>query len=277
MNIGLITDSTSDLPEDLIGKFNINVIPAIINIGDHSYEDGKGLSREAYYDLLPSLKQSPTTATPSVGSFEATYQNLLSSGAEQILSIHPPSNLSGIFNAARLAAEVFGDRVKVLDSGQLSMGIGFQILAAAETISRGTGIAEVIHLISSIKQRVRVQALLDSLTYLRRSGRVSWAKAVVGGFLNFKPMIDLRFGVLKRIGQTRTRNKGILRLKKNLQEQEPLERLAVLHTNAQNDARKFLEDLNIKFKNPPIIVNVTTVIGTHVGPNGLGWALVPLI
>ena len=277
MNIGLITDSTSDLPEDLIGKFNINVIPAIIKIGDHSYEDGKGLSREAYYDLLPSLKQSPTTATPSVGSFEATYQNLLSSGAEQILSIHPPSNLSGIFNAARLAAEVFGDRVKVLDSGQLSMGIGFQILAAAETISRGTGIAEVIHLISSIKQRVRVQALLDSLTYLRRSGRVSWAKAVVGGFLNFKPMIDLRFGVLKRIGQTRTRNKGILRLKKNLQEQEPLERLAVLHTNAQNDARKFLEDLNIKFKNPPIIVNVTTVIGTHVGPNGLGWALVPLI
>ena len=276
MKIGLVTDSTSDLPEDLIEKFNIKVIPAIINIGDNSYEDGKGLSREAYYDLLPSLKQSPTTATPSVGSFETTYQDLLTSGTEHILSIHPPSSLSGIFNAARLAATVFGDQVKVLDSGQLSLGIGFQILAAAEAISRRTGIAEVIQIISSIKQRVRVLALLDSMTYIRRSGRVSWAKAVVGGLLNLKPLIDLRFGVVKRIGLTRTRDQGILRLKKDLNKKKPLERLAVLHTNAENDARNFLEDLNLKLPSSPLIVNVTTVIGTHVGPSGLGWALVPL-
>ena len=275
MNVGLVTDSTSDLPEDLIEKFNINVIPAIINIGDQSYEDGKMLSREAYYDLLPTLEQPPTTATPSVGRFESTYHNLFSSGMEQILSIHPPSNLSGLFNAARLAAEGFGGRVQVLDSGQLSMGIGFQILAAAEAISKGNGLTEVLQIIAGIRQRVRVQALLDTMLYLRRSGRVSWAKAVVGSLLNLKPMIDLRFGMVKRIGQTRTRNQGILRLKQNLQKQEPLERLAVLHTNAENDAMKFLEDLQLKLPNPPMIVNVTTVIGTHVGPNGLGWALVP--
>ena len=96
MNVGLVTDSTSDLPEDLIEKYNINVIPAIINIGDRSYEDGKMLSREEFYDLLPTLKQPPTTATPSVGRFESTYQTLFSSGMEQILSIHPPSTLSGL-------------------------------------------------------------------------------------------------------------------------------------------------------------------------------------
>ncbi|MFC2064915.1 DegV family protein [Chloroflexota bacterium] len=276
MNVGLVADSTSDLPEDLIEKYNIKVIPAIINIGDQSYEDGKILSRKAFYDLLPTLKQPPTTATPSVGRFESTYQNLFSSGKEYILSFHPPSNLSGLFNAARLAAEGFDDRVQVLDSGQLSMGIGFQVLAAAEAISKGKGLTEVLQIIAGIRQKVRVQALLDTMLYLRRSGRVSWAKAVVGSLLNLKPMIDLRFGMLRRIGQTRTRNQGILRLKQNLQKQEPLERLAVLHTNAENDAMKFLEDLQLKLPNPPIIVNVTTVIGTHVGPNGLGWALVPL-
>ena len=150
------------------------------------------------------------------------------------------------FNAARLAAEGFDGRVQVLDSGQLSMGIGFQVLAAAEAISEGNGLAEVLQIIAGIRQRVRVQALLDTMLYLRRSGRVSWAKAVVGSLLNLKPMIDLRFGMVKRIGQTRTRNQGILRLKQNLQKQEPLERLAVLHTNAENDAMKFLEDLQLK-------------------------------
>ena len=276
MKIGLVTDSTSDIPGELIARYDIKVIPAIINIGSQSYEDGKGLSREEYYDLLPVLKQSPTTSSPSAGIFESTYGDLISNGVEKIISLHPPTHLSGIFNAARLAAESFNEKVHVLDSGQLSMGLGFQVLAAAEAISSKKGIIEVLNLVSNIKDKVRVQALLDSLTYLRRSGRVSWAKAMVGGLLNLKPIIDLRFGVVKRIGQARTRSQGIKRLKDDLHKSSPLERLAVLHTNAENDAHTFLEDLNIKFSSPPLIVNVTTVIGTHVGPNGLGWALVPL-
>ena len=276
MKNGMVTDSTSDIPGELIARYDIKVIPAIINIGSQSYEDGKGLSREEYYDLLPVLKQSPTTSSPSAGIFESTYGDLISNGVEKIISLHPPTHLSGIFNAARLAAESFNEKVHVLDSGQLSMGLGFQVLAAAEAISSKKGIIEVLNLVSNIKDKVRVQALLDSLTYLRRSGRVSWAKAMVGGLLNLKPIIDLRFGVVKRIGQVRTRSQGIKRLKDDLLKRSPLERLAVLHTNAENDAHTFLEDLNIKFSSPPLIVNVTTVIGTHVGPNGLGWALVPL-
>ena len=276
MKNGMVTDSTSDIPGELIARYDIKVIPAIINIGSQSYEDGKGLSREEYYDLLPVLKQSPTTSSPSAGIFESTYGDLISNGVEKIISLHPPTHLSGIFNAARLAAESFKEKVHVLDSGQLSMGLGFQVLAAAEAISSKKGIIEVLNLVSNIKDKVRVQALLDSLTYLRRSGRVSWAKAMVGGLLNLKPIIDLRFGVVKRIGQVRTRSQGIKRLKDDLLKRSPLERLAVLHTNAENDAHTFLEDLNIKFSSPPLIVNVTTVIGTHVGPNGLGWALVPL-
>jgi DegV family protein with EDD domain len=277
MNIGLVTDSTADLPEELVARYDIRVIPAIINIGNRSYEDGKGLSREEYYDLLPKLRHSPTTSSPSVGIFESTYRSLFSSGIKEIISLHPPTNLSGIFNAARLAAESFEGKIHVMDSGQLSMGLGYQVLAAAEAISCKVGINEVLNLVSNIKNKVRVHALLDSLTYLRRSGRVSWATAMVGGLLNLKPLIDLRFGVVKRIGQARTRSQGIMRLKEELLHNAPMERLAVLHTNAENDARTFLEDLKMKFPVPPLIVNVTTVIGTHVGPNGLGWALVPVL
>lgn len=277
MKIGLVTDSTSDIPLDLVHKFSIEVVPAILNIDDASYLDGEGMTREDFYERLPGFKSSPTTAAPSVGSFQERYEKLLSAGAEKILSIHPPEKLSGIFNAARLAAETFGNKVHVLDSGQLSLGLGFQVLAAADAIANNTILVEILDIIDSIQKRVRVLALLDTMEYLRRSGRVSWAKAMVGGLLNIKPVIELRFGVIKRIGQARTRADGVKQLLENFQNWEHIERLAILHTNAEAAARRLLEDLNTKLKEPPLIVNITTVVGTHVGPNGLGIVAIPSV
>ena len=97
----------------------------------------------------------------------------------------------------------------------------------------------------------------------------------MGELLNLKPLIELRFGVVKRIGQARTRAQGIDRLVENIQKWGPLERMAILHTNADSAARQLLEDLNPNLSFPALCVNVTTVIGTHVGPNGLGFAVVP--
>lgn len=276
MKIGLVTDSTSDIPLDLIQKYAIEVVPAILNMEDSSYLDGEGMSREFFYERLPILKKTPTTASPSVGSFQERYEKLIAAGAEKVLSIHPPEKLSGIFNAARLAAESFGNKVQVMDSGQVSLGLGFQVLAAADAIAHNAVLVEILSLIESIQKRVRVLALLDSMEYLRRSGRVSWAKAMVGGLLNIKPVVELRFGVIKRIGQVRTRAEGVKQLFENIQNWQQLERLAILHTNAEAAARKLLDDLNPNLKYPPLIVNITTVVGTHVGPNGLGIAAVPV-
>ncbi|MFH2040650.1 MAG: DegV family protein [Chloroflexota bacterium] len=276
MKIGLVTDSTSDLPGEIIDRHAIEVVPALLNLGKKSYMDGEGMSRKEFYECLPGLTSSPTTSAPSVGSFQLRYEKLLVGGAEIILSIHPPNKLSGIFNAARLAAESFGERVLVLDSGQLSLGLGFQVIAAAEAVAREAVLGEILDLVMSIKQRVRVMALLDTMEYLRKSGRVSWAKAMVGGLLNLKPLIELRFGVVKRIGQARTRAQGIQRLVENIQNWGPIERMAILHTNAEIAARQFLLELNPNLPFPALVVNVTTVIGTHVGPNGLGFAVVPV-
>ena len=276
MKIGLVTDSTSDLPGEIIDRHAIEVVPAILNLGKTSYKDGQGLTREEFYERLPGLSSSPTTSAPSVGNFQERYEKLLAGGAEFILSIHPPDILSGIYNAARIAAESFGERVHVLDSGQLSLGLGFQVIAAAEAVARDAVLGEILELVASVKQRVRVMALLDTMEYLRRSGRVSWAKAMVGGLLNLKPLIELRFGVVKRIGQARTRAQGVQRLFDGINKWGPNERIAILHTNAEIAASQFLEELNLNIPHPAIVVNVTTVIGTHVGPNGLGFAVVPV-
>jgi len=277
MRIGFVTDSTADVPADLAVQHGIEIVPALVNIGDISYSDGIEISRETFYDRLPDLNPPPTTASPSVGSFQERYEKLLRAGADFVVSIHPPTELSGIFNAARLAAEAFDQRVKVLDSGQLSLGLGFQVIMAAEAAAHGAILDEVTALVGSVRQRVRVAALLDTIEYIRRSGRVSWAVAKIGGIFHLQPLIELRYGIIHRLGQVRTRLQGIERLVDALNSWGPLERLAVLHTNAESTARQLLEEVRSKVPNQPLLVNVTTVIGTHVGPNGLGFAAVPIL
>jgi DegV family protein with EDD domain len=276
MKIGIVTDSTADVPAELAGQHGIEIVPALVNIGNNSYTDGVEISREDFYARLPDLNPPPTTSSPSIGSFQERYEKLLRAGANFVISIHPPNELSGIFNAARLAAEAFSQRVKVLDSGQVSLGLGFQVIMAAEAAARGANLGEVTALVDSIRQRVRLAALLDTIEYIHRSGRVSWAVAKIGDILRLQPLIELRFGIVHRLGQVRTRLRGIERLVDELNSWGPLERLAVLHTNAEFAARQLLEEVRSKVIVQPLLVNVTTVIGTHVGPNGLGFSAVPI-
>ena len=276
MKIGLLTDSTSDVPVDLANQYGIEIVPALVNIGSKSYRDGIEISREQFYTRLPELKPPPTTSSPSVGSFQEYYEKMLRAGADFVISIHPPNALSGVFNSARLAAEAFGQRVKVLDSGQTSMGLGFQVILAAEAAAHGAILDEVTALVESVRQRVRVAALLDSIEYIHRSGRVSWAMAKIGGIFHLQPLVELRYGIVHRLGQARTRARGIEHLIDTLNSWGPLERLAVLHTNAEMAARQILEEVKSKVTIQPLLVNVTTVIGIHVGPNGLGFAAVPI-
>jgi DegV family protein with EDD domain len=276
MKIGIVTDSTADVPAELAGQHGIEIVPALVNIGNNSYTDGIEISREDFYARLPDLNPPPTTSSPSIGSFQERYEKLLRAGVDFVISIHPPNELSGIFNAARLAAEAFSQRVKVLDSGQVSLGLGFQVIMAAEAAARGANLGEVTALVDSIRQRVRLAALLDTIEYIHRSGRVSWAVAKIGDILRLQLLIELRFGIVHRLGQARTRLRGIERLVDELNSWGPLERLAVLHTNAEFAARQLLEEVKSKVIVQPLLVNVTTVIGTHVGPNGLGFSAVPI-
>jgi DegV family protein with EDD domain len=274
MDISIVTDSTADIPPDLIENYQIMVIPNLIMIDGVSLKDGTEISRQEFYDRLPWLDPPPTTATASSGTYYETYERLIRQGARYILSIHPAARLSGILNAASSAAQTFGEKVHVLDSGQLSLGLGFQVLAAAEAVRQGANFENVLRLLKDMRNRVRLIAMLDTLEYVRRSGRVSWARARLGNLLQIKPFIELKDGTVFSLGETRTRKKGRQRLKEILHQLGNLERLAILHTNAEEDARQFLAELQLDLPAPPLVINVTTVIGNHVGPNGLGFAAV---
>jgi DegV family protein with EDD domain len=273
MKIAIVTDSTADLPADLANEYKVCVIPAILIIGDKSYEDGEDISRLEFYEKLPTMAKSPTTAAPSSGKFHQCYDQLIKNGAEKIISIHVSGKLSGIINSAQAAAHPFEDKVKIIDSGQVTLGLGFQVIEAARAALEGNQIDQILDRVMNIRQRVRLVALLDTLEYLRRSGRVSWARANLGSLLQIKPLVELIDGVVYHQGEVRTRKKGIDRLLKLLSETEPYEQIAILHTNAEEDALHLADVLLPKLDNSPLIVNVTTVIGTHVGPNGLGFVV----
>ena len=274
MSIAIVTDSTADLPESLVEEKNIVVVPAILIIDGKSLEDGRGITREDFYTRLPSMQTPPTTATPSIGSFEKIFEHLLRSGHQSVISIHVSSSLSGIYNSAKMAAKSFNDKVKVIDSGQLSLGIGYQVLAASEAAAKGVSLEGVLQEIEWVRKRIRVVAMLDTLEYVRRSGRVSWVKARIGSVLNIKPFMEVKEGKVLNLGQVRTRRKGINGLMTMFLKTGAIEKLTILHTNSEKDARELVSRINVSLPEPPLIVNVTTIVGTHIGPNALGFAVV---
>lgn len=276
MKIGIVSDSTCDLPQYFVEQHELEVIPSILVLDGKEYADGIGLSREDFYRRLPSLQTPPTTAAPSIGEFSARYESLLTRGCDHILSIHAAGALTSILNIARQAAEEFSSKVTCIDSTSLSLGLGFQVLAAAEAAD--LGLQAALDAIDSARRRLHVFAALDTMENLRRSGRVPAAVTILGGLLNIKPMVELIHGEVKPVAANRTTKQANEKMLNTLLQFGPLERLAVLHTGAEQRAREFLNALMQKASQSVprdiLMVNVTTVIGTHVGPNGLGFASV---
>jgi DegV family protein with EDD domain len=272
MKIALVTDSTCDIPSDLIAAHQVHVVPNVLIIDGRSIEDDKYFSREDFYRQLPEMTTFPTTSTASVGTYQVIYEQLFRQGYDQVLSIHCSKELSGIFNAASTAANAVEGQVEVIDSRQISLGLGFQVLEAAEAVSKGLPIESILDHLNMVRTRLRVVAMLDTLEFIRRSGRVSWARAKLGALLNLKPFVEVIDGFVLSLGEVRTRKKGIQRLMGQMDSGIPMVRFAMLHTNAEADAREMLEAFAPDLPTEALVVNATTVIGAHVGPNGLGFA-----
>jgi DegV family protein with EDD domain len=274
MPTAIVTDSTADIPSEIVKELNIHIVPNILIIDGKEYADGVDISRREFYEQLPILQIPPTTATASSGTYKRLFEELFGQGYNQIISIHVSESFSGVFNAVSVAAESFGSRIHVVDSQQVTLGLGFQVCEAAEAAQGDAPYEEILNRVKDIRSRVRVFAMLDTLEFLHRSGRVSWARARIGNLLRVKPFIEVKDGQANRLADVRTRRKGFERLLSLLKIQGPLEKLALLHSNAENEAKKLLEAYNTKIPSSPMIINVTTTIGTHVGPNGLGFAAV---
>jgi len=275
--VRIVTDSTSDVPPDVAERLRVTVVPAYVQIADHSYRDAsssEGLGRDEFYARLPTMPSMPTTAVPPAHEFTVAYRSL-ADDADAVIAIVISANLSGMYNVAHLGAQGVDDlKIHVVDSGQLSMGLGWMVVAAAEAAAKGRSVQEILALVKDMRPRVHVYAMLDTLEYLRRSGRVNWARAKAAQLLRIKPILQVLMGHVRDIGRTRTRRRAIERLVEIVRAQGPLERLAILHTCSPDveDLRSRLVDLCPAEQIFTVVV--TTIIGAHIGPRGLGVAAV---
>jgi len=274
MTVRVVTDSTCDLPEEIVAACGVSVVPLYINFGDESYLDGVELSREAFYARLPDCDPAPTTAMQGPQTFLHTYQKLAAEGATEILSIHISASLSGTVNVARLAAEEAPAPVTVLDSGTLSMGTGFLVWAAAEAAAAGRPMSEIVALVEEQGLRTHVFAALDTLEFLRRSGRMNRVLAAVGSWLQMKPLLKMHDGS-PTAERVRTTEAAIERLIALLEEQAPLEKAALVHTHALERADALLQRARpLLPEGETLSVDITPVFGTHLGPGTVGFACV---
>jgi DegV family protein with EDD domain len=275
MSVRIVTDSTCDLPQEIIERYRIEVIPLYINVGEESYRDGIDLPREQFYQRLPGWNPPPTTAAPGAKVFKQIYDRLAAEGASEVLSIHISVSLSATPDVARQAAEMTTSvPVTVFDSRQLSLGTGFLVEQAAREAQAGRTVAEILPVLEGQIERTHVFAALDTLEFLRRSGRMNGTIAGIGSLLQVKPLLKMHDGdpTSERV---RTREAAHRRLLTLLEEHLPVERIALVHTNADAAARALLARVKIDLPQDEIeSVDITPVIGAHIGPGAIGFALV---
>lgn len=277
MVIRIVTDSTCDLPAQTVIGHKIEVVALLIHQGSHSFLDGVNLTREEFYTRLPEYKPVPSTAAPGPEIFLQAYEKLAAEGAKAILSIHITEKLSSTINSARLAAQHFQRiPVTVLDSGQLSLGLGFIVEKAAQMAELGRNLEEILTSLQELMERTYVFASLKTLEYLRRSGRMHFALARLGEILQIKPLLHMNQGN-PTAHRARTQTRATERLMEWLREYAPYERLAIVHAGVQSEAEALLERIKefLPYGDIPI-VQITPVLGSHLGIGALGFACVSL-
>lgn len=273
MTVRIVTDSTCDLPADVVARYRIIVVPTSINIGAESYLDGVEMTREDFYARLPTLAVHPTTAAPSIGAFVRAYEQAVAEGATGIVSIHPPEEFSSICQAARLAAAEMRDLpIYVVDSRQLTLGMGLIVLAAAQMAAAGRPAAEIAAALPDLIRRVYVFGVLDTLEFVRRGGRLSRLQAGLGTLLQIKPVFTVYQGQLT-LERVRTLSAALARLIALVEELGPLETLAVAHAHAPERAARLIELGHRLFPDgrSPLCVEVAPVLGVHFGPGAVGF------
>lgn len=274
MSIKIVTDSTCDLPAEVTEKWGITVVPVYINIEGKSYRDGIELSRSEFYERLPGANPLPTTSAPGIDSFVEVFRELHAGGAEHIISIHISKTLSNIANVAQLAAEAVeeeGISVEVFDSGQLTLGLGLLALEAAQAAAKGHSREEVLQILADMTKRTYSFALLDTLEYLRRGGRISFLQHNVATLLAIKPLLIMHEGDLK-MERIRTFKRAVENMLDHIHKLGTLEKVALIHAHAierLDDLRSIAGDLFHELE-LPFSGEVTSAIGAHVGTGAIG-------
>lgn len=275
MALRVVTDSTCDLHPDIARSLNITVVPCNVHFGDALYRDGVDIQPEEFYRKLASGGAPPRTSQPSVGAFLEVYQRLAGE-AEEVLSLHISSKLSGTCQAARLAKEEAkaGARIEVVDSLQVSLGLGILAMESARMAQRGASLDDALTFLHREAPNVISYCAVDTLEYLVRGGRASRLQGFFGSLLNIKPIIAVRDGETHPVDRVRTRKRLLERLREIVASQKKVRALGVLHSVCGEEAEALADSCSPYFPREQVLISqFSAVMGAHLGPRALGLAL----
>lgn len=271
--VQVVTDSLADIPPDVLRELGITIVPCVVRFGNVEYRDRVDLAPSEFYRKLTTASVLPTTAAPSCSVFEETFRRL-AERTDQILAIHTIASLTGIYNASRIAASEFpGIRIELIDSKQVSMALGWLAIVAARAAREGKSITEIKALVEDAMNRVHIVAMLDTLEYAQRGGRLGKGAALLGALLNVKPLLSASQGEIIPVGSARTHKRALERLVEMVVSSGVVQELAVVHANAIESAERLRQMLAEIYPAKRILLSETgPVLGTHTGPGAVGIA-----
>jgi DegV family protein with EDD domain len=271
MTVRIVTDSSCDLPTELVQELGITVVPLYVRFGEEVYREQVDISLDEFYKRLEQGPIHPVTIQPSPQDFVTAYQKVASE-ADGIVSIHISSKLSGTFNSALQGKKLLEKDfpIEVVDSQIITVGLALICIAAAKMAKAGESLASVVEEVKQMLPNIHLLALLDTLKYLQKGGRIGKAKALLGSILNVKPMITLKEGEVVPAGQTRSRSKGIERLFSFVESVSNIEDLVIAYNTTPDEAQALAERLgSILTKEAVKVIRLGTTLGVHMGPGGL--------
>jgi len=270
MVVRIVTDSTADIPVAQADALNITIVPLTVFFGDDAYLDNIELDNAAFYKKLQESKDLPRTSQPSPAAFEEAFTRLINEGADAILSVHLSSKLSGTYQSACTARDALPENLKkipieIIDSQSISVGMSYPVMEAAKKAQSGADLAAIkTHLLDQLA-RTRILAVLDTLEFVKRGGRIGGARALLGNMLSFKPIISLKDGEVIPLEQPRTRNKAYMRIAELVGEMGPIEYIAI--AEASDDVgQQLAQALKATYAGEIPIYKLGGVLGTHTGP-----------
>ena len=270
MAVRIVTDSTADIPQEQAQALGITVVPLTVIFGEEAYLDGVELDNAGFYAKLQRSKDLPHTSQPPPASFQAAYTRLINEGADAILSVHLSSRLSGTYQSACTGRDSLPDDVKkipieIVDSKSISIGMALPIIRAVEEAKQGLSLAEIKTHMLDMLARTRILAVLDTLEYVKRGGRIGGAAAFLGTMLNFKPIISLKDGEVVPVERPRTRSKAYTRIAQLLSEMGELESVTIAESD-EEVGQQLTEALKTAYQGDILAYKLGAVLGTHTGP-----------
>jgi len=274
MGVKIVTDSSADLPAQLVEELGITVVPLYVRFGNEVYRDQIGISADEFYQRLEHDPVHPSTTQPSPQDFVNVYQKLAPE-ADGIVSVHISAKLSGTCNSALQGREMIekGCPIEVIDSQTTTMGLGMISIAAAKVANAGGSVQEVVEEVRQMIPRMHLLFILDTLKYLALGGRIGKAKALLGSVLNVKPILAIKEGEVVPAGQVRSRSKGIERLVDLVQSAASIQDLAIIYNTTPDEAQTLAERIIPIFtKEKIMLARLGPVLGVHAGPGALAIA-----